>query len=176
MNFKEDTIESNYIYKGKIINVRKDKVELYNGKTSYREIVEHNGGVAIVAITKQKEIILVKQYRKPFEEVIIEIPAGKLEKGEKPDYCAARELQEETGYIPRDLKLLTILYPSPGFSNEKLYIFYCSEMDIGHTNFDEGENIELITKPFDEAVNMVYRGEIKDAKTVAGILFAKFLI
>ena len=73
MNFKEDTIESNYIYKGKIINVRKDKVELYNGKTSYREIVEHNGGVAIVAITKQKEIILVKQYRKPFEEAIIEM-------------------------------------------------------------------------------------------------------
>lgn len=97
MDFKETTLSQNYIHKGKIINLRVDEVQLPSGKKALREIVEHNGGVGIVAVNDKKEIILVKQFRKPFDEVLIEIPAGKLEKGEDPYNCALRELEEETG-------------------------------------------------------------------------------
>lgn len=176
MNFKEITISQKYIHKGKIINLRVDEVELPSGRKSLREIVEHNGGVGIVAINEKKEIILVKQYRKPFEEVLIEIPAGKLEKGEEPIKCAIRELEEETGKKALNLKLMNILYTSPGFSSEKLYIYLCTEMEDGKVNPDEDENLEIMYVKYEDALNMIYNGEIKDAKTISGILAAKKFI
>jgi ADP-ribose pyrophosphatase len=176
MDFEEKTVESEYIYRGKIINLRKDIVKLYNGRTSVREIVEHKGGVGIVAVNEKGKIILVKQYRKPYDEAIIEIPAGKLELGEEPSVCASRELEEETGYVPVKLDLLTIMYPSPGFTNEKLHIYYCSEMKKGTLHPDEDENLEIMYVDFKAAVDMINNGEIKDAKTIAGILLAKELI
>ncbi|QCX32681.1 NUDIX hydrolase [Caloramator sp. E03] len=176
MNFKEITISQKYIHKGKIINLRVDEVELPSGRKSSREIVEHNGGVGIVAINEKKEIILVKQFRKPFEEVLIEIPAGKLEKGEEPIKCAVRELEEETGKKALSLKLMNILYTSPGFSNEKLYIYLCTEMEDGKVNPDEDENLEIMYVKYEDALNMIYNGEIKDAKTISGILAAKKFI
>lgn len=172
MNFEEKTIEQEYIYKGKIINLRKDKIEQHDGKQFLREIVEHNGGVGIVAIDDEGNIILVSQYRKPFEEVLVEIPAGKIEKGEDPYLCAVRELEEETGFIPLKLELMTVLYPSPGFLTEKLHIYFCKDMIKGKINFDEGENLTSKHVKYEEALKQVYSGEIKDAKTVVGILMA----
>lgn len=173
MNFGEKTIESDYLYRGKVITLRKDKIEQSDGKQYIREIVEHNGGVGIVAITPEGKIILVSQFRKPFDEVLVEIPAGKLEINEEPYNCAVRELEEETGYKPLDLELMTTIYPSPGFLSEKLYIYFCNKMEKGKINFDEGENLLSHYIDFEEALDKVYSGEIKDAKTIVGILMAK---
>lgn len=173
MDFTERTLESEYIYKGKIINLRKDKVSLPSGKKAYREIVEHNGGVGIVAVNDKGEIIMVKQYRKPLDKVLLEIPAGKLEKGEEPINCGIRELEEETGYKPLDMKLINVIYTSPGFSNERLYIFFCNKMIKTKTNFDEDEIIEIEYIPYEKALEMIYENKIRDSKTVTGILMAK---
>jgi ADP-ribose pyrophosphatase len=173
MNFDEKTIEHEYLYNGKVINLRKDIIEQHDGKQFVREIVEHNGGVGIVAVDNEGKLILVSQYRKPFEEVLVEIPAGKLEKGEVPYDCAVRELEEETGYKPVELSLLTVVYPSPGFLTEKLYIYFCNKMVKGNINFDEGENLTTEHMDYEAALKKVYSGEIKDAKTVIGILMAK---
>lgn len=173
MNFTEKTIESEYLYRGKIINLRKDKIEQHDGKQFLREIVEHNGGVGIVAIDEEGKVILVTQYRKPFEEELIEIPAGKLEKNEVPSECAARELEEEAGFKPVKLKLMTVVYPSPGFLTEKLYIYFCNKMEQGTVNFDEDEHLTSIHVQYDEAIEMINNGKIKDAKTIIGLLMAK---
>lgn len=173
MNFEERTIESEYLYRGKVITLRKDKIEQHDGKQYIREIVEHNGGVGIVAITPERKLILVSQFRKPFNEVLMEIPAGKLEINEEPYSCGVRELEEETGYKPIKLELMTTIYPSPGFLSEKLYIYFCNNMVKGEINFDEGENLVSHYIDYEEALLKVYSGEIKDAKTVVGILMAK---
>ncbi|KRQ86816.1 ADP-ribose pyrophosphatase [Caloramator mitchellensis] len=176
MQFFEKTIEKEYIYNGRILNLRRDKVLLPDDKIGNREIIEHNGGVGIVAITKDKKVILIRQFRKPTEEVLIEIPAGKLEKGEKPLDCAIRELEEETGKIPKSLRLLTRFYPSPGYSSEILYIYFCDEYEEGKVNLDEGEHLEAFEISIDEAINLINSGQIKDAKTIIGILMVKELI
>ncbi len=172
MEFNEKTIEREYIYNGKIINLRRDKVEIPGGRESYREIVEHNGGVAIFAVNDKKEVIMVRQFRKPFDEVLLEIPAGKLEKGENPLECGIRELEEETGFKAKKMELMNVIYPSPGFSNEKLYIYFCDEMEKSSTNYDEDEIIQIDTIPYDKAIDMIYKNEITDAKTITGILMA----
>lgn len=170
---EEKTISSQYIYKGKILNLRKDNISLENGSTGTREIIEHNGGVGIVAITPDKKVVLVKQYRKPYDEELLEIPAGKLELNEEPEQCGRRELEEETGYIPKDMTLLTKTYPSPGYTNEILHIYFSKSLEMGHTNFDEGEHIELIEATYEDALSMINKGIIKDAKTIIGLLLAK---
>lgn len=176
MKFEEKTLKSEYIFKGKVITLRKDLVEQHDHKQFEREIVEHNGGVGIVAIDKEGRIILVSQFRKPFENILLEIPAGKLEKGEDPYDCAVRELEEETGFIPQRLELMTTIYPSPGFLTEKIYIYFCREMVSGKINFDDGEHLVTTHIDYKEALEKVYSGEIKDAKTVVGILLANKFI
>jgi len=173
MNFYEKTIESEVKYKGRILSVRKDKVLLPDGKEATREIIQHNGGVGVVAITDEGKILLIKQFRKPTEEVLIEIPAGKLEINEDPEACATRELEEETGKIPKSIKLLTKFYPSPGYSSEILYIYFSDQLENGKVNLDEGEHVETFEVTLEEALNMIKSGEIKDAKTIIGILLAK---
>ncbi|CDF58193.1 NUDIX hydrolase [Thermobrachium celere] len=167
--FEEKTINSKYLYNGKVVNLRIDEVETYSKNKATREIVEHNGGVGIVA-ELNNSIFLVKQFRKPFEEVLYEIPAGKLEKNEEPLKCAFRELEEETGYKAKEMKLMNVIYPSPGFCTEKLYIYYCNDMELSKTNFDEDEYLELIKVSIDEAKSMIIKGLIKDAKTIVGIM------
>lgn len=173
--FKETTISSKTVFSGKVINLRVDEVETINKNIATREIVEHNGGVGIVAFDGDK-ILLVKQYRRPFDEAVLEIPAGKLEKGEEPLACAFRELEEETGYKTTVLDLMTVIYPTPGFCTEKLHIYFTNKLIKSKTNFDEDEYLELYRYTLDEAVNMIKNGEIKDAKTIVGILMAKELI
>ena len=175
MTFEEKTIKSERIYEGKIINLRKDKVVVLHG-TSEREIVEHNGGAVLAAVTPEGKLVMVRQYRKPAGRVMLEVPAGKIDPGEKPEVTAARELKEETGYTAGKVEYLMDFYPSVGYSEEVLYLYLCTELTPGETNFDENEAIDIEEYEIDELCGMVMRGEIHDAKTIIAILAVKDLL
>ncbi|MDI9475876.1 MAG: NUDIX hydrolase [Natronincolaceae bacterium] len=170
MIVEEKTVKSERIYEGKIINIRVDTVELPHKKYSRREIVEHPGAVGIIPITPDKDIILVEQFRKPVEEILLEIPAGLIEHGEEPCQCAVRELKEETGYTAGKLKKLSEYYSTPGFSDEKIHIYLAEELVEGIAQPDENEYVEIVKMPINEALEKVRTGEIRDAKTVVAIL------
>ncbi len=173
MLIREKTVNSKKIFEGKIINLRVDTIELPNQKRATREIVEHPGAVGIVPITSNQEMILVKQFRKPVDDFLLEIPAGKLEKNEEPLSCAVRELKEETGYTSANIKSLFSFYTSPGFSDEKMYLYLATDITPGPSNPDEGEYIHIESYPIAQLVDMIYRDEIKDSKTIIGIMAAK---
>lgn len=173
---EEKTISSDRIYTGKVISLKVDTVEIENKGYQKREIVEHQGAVAIVALTDDDKVVLIKQFRKPIEQVIWEIPAGKLEIGETPKECAIRELKEETGYSAKNIKLIHKFFTSSGFSNQKIYIFLATGLTKGEHKFDEDEIIEKYEIDINEARNMIIKNEIEDAKTAIGILLAKELI
>lgn len=166
----EKTLKRNVVFEGKLITVRCDDALLPNGKPCRREIVEHPGGASVLCVVDGKAA-LVKQFRYAYGEELYEIPAGKLEKGEDPMEAAKRELEEETGLIASSLSLLTVLYPSPGYTAEKIYIYEATGLKMGekHLDSDEFLNVEFI--PFNDACNMVARGEIRDAKTVCALLY-----
>ncbi|MBK5261169.1 MAG: NUDIX hydrolase [Peptostreptococcaceae bacterium] len=170
MTFKEITISSEYIYKGKMINLRKDNVEIVNGKTSIREIVEHNGGVGLAVLTEHGKMVLVRQFRKPLERDILEIPAGKIEKNEEPMVAAIRELKEETGYTAKNMKFIGKMYPSVGYTTELIYLYLCTELTPGETDFDESEAIDIEEYDLEELYKMSLSGKIEDGKTLAAIL------
>ncbi|MGL4912185.1 MAG: NUDIX hydrolase [Romboutsia sp.] len=176
MMLEEKTISSDRIYTGKVISVKVDTVEVENKGYQKREIVEHPGAVGVVAINDNNEVVLVKQFRKPIEKVIWEIPAGKLESGENPKECAIRELKEETGYEAENLKLIHKFYTSSGFSNQKIYIYLATGLNAGENKLDEDESLEVYNIKLEEAYNMIIKNEIEDAKTSIGILLAKELI
>ncbi|MDR0903325.1 MAG: NUDIX hydrolase [Ruminococcus sp.] len=165
----EETISSELIYKGKIIEVRVEQAKLFDREVT-RELVLHNGGVCVAAFTDDDEIILVKQFRYPFKEGLIELPAGKLEKNEDHYSAGLRELAEEVGATPDIYEYLGVLYPSVAYLYEKIHIYYAKSLHFGETHFDDDEYIEVLKVPFEEAVEMVLNNEIKDAKTAAGIL------
>ena len=171
MTFEEKTLESERIYEGRIINLRKDKVTVVNG-TSWREIVEHNGGAVLIAITEDRKMVMVRQYRKAAERVMFEVPAGKIDPGENPIETAKRELKEETGYTAEHVEFVTKFYTSVGFSNELLYLYACTGLTPGETDFDENEALDIELWDIDELVDMVLRDEINDAKTQIAILIA----
>ena len=166
----EKTLESKRVYEGRIINLRLDSVSLENGNTAMREVVEHPGAVGIVALKENGDIVMVKQYRKAVEQVLLELPAGKLEQGENPLDCAARELTEETGYTAGDLRYLVSFYTSPGFSNEVMHMFLATGLREGKNDPDDDEMVETVEISRDRAIDMILKGEIKDGKTIAGIL------
>ncbi len=172
----EKTISSDRVYSGKTISLRVDTVELPNKGYQKREIVEHKGAVAIVAITPENKVVLVKQYRKAIEKELWEIPAGKIEIGENPKDTAIRELKEETGYSAGNIKLLHKFYTSAGFSNQKIYIFLAQDLTPGEQNFDEDEFIKTEEFSLDEVYNMIYKNAIEDAKTSIGMLLIKELL
>ncbi|WP_207744145.1 NUDIX hydrolase [Romboutsia sp. 1001713B170131_170501_G6] len=176
MVIEEKTISSDKIYTGKTISLKVDTVETINQGYQKREIVEHPGAVGILALNENNEIVLIKQFRKPIEKVIWEIPAGKLEPGETPKECAQRELKEETGYDASNLKLIHKFYTSAGFSNQKIYIYLATDITVGERNLNDDEDIEVHTISLEEAYNMVIQNEIEDAKTSIGILIARELI
>ena len=166
----EKTLESKRVYEGRIINLRLDSVSLENGNTAMREVVEHPGAVGIVALKENGDIVMVKQYRKAVEQVLLELPAGKLEQDENPADCAARELTEETGYTAGDLRYLVSFYTSPGFSNEIMHMFLATNLKEGKKDPDDDEMVETVEISRDRAMDMILKGEIKDGKTIAGIL------
>jgi ADP-ribose pyrophosphatase len=174
MVVEEKTISSDKIYNGKVINLRVDTVEIAQQGYKKREIIEHGGAVGIVAITDDKKVVLIKQFRKAVEEVLLEIPAGKLEIGENPKDCAKRELKEETGYDAVDFKLIHKFYTSPGFSNQKVYIYLATGLTKG--TLEKYENVEVSVIDYKEVYDMVLKNEIIDAKTSLGLLLAKELI
>ncbi len=168
----ERTVKRNVIYAGKIVTLRCDDALLPDGKPCKREIVEHPGGAAVLCVSGGR-VALVRQFRYAYGTELLEIPAGKLEAGEDPAVAAARELEEETGLTAEGLDLLTILYPSPGYTNEKIYIFEAKGIGVGtrHPDKDEFLNVEYVS--FEEAIGMIARGEIRDAKTVTALLLHK---
>lgn len=170
MKYEEKTAEKKYIYNGRIINLRNDVVTLPNGKPAQREVVEHPGGVCVAAITDDEQILLVSQFRYPYYEEILEIPAGKLSLGEIPLECGKRELKEETGAIATKYTDIGILYPSPGYCNEKIYMYLAENFKMSEQNLDEDEFLDVIKIPLKEAVQMVLENKIRDAKTQTAIL------
>jgi len=173
MKFYEKQLETETVYKGLIVNVRSDIAELQNGKRARREVVEHPGGVCVVALTDDNKIPLVRQYRYTMEEETLEIPAGKLETGEDPFECAVRELSEETGYSAGKWIDFGIVYPSPGVYKEKLYLYLALDLTKGEMHLDENELLSVEEVDIDELIDKIMTNELKDAKTIIGVLKAK---
>ena len=165
----EKTISSQSIYDGRIIKVKVDDVLLPNGKTAKREIVNHQGAVAVLALTNDGKLIAVRQFRKPLEKTIVEIPAGKLERGEDPLDCAKRELEEETGYQAAKYEHISSFYPSPGFAAVLLHLCLATDVTEGEVNPDEDEFVEVLHLTLDEAKELHAKEEIRDAKTVLSL-------
>lgn len=176
MNFYEKTISKETIFEGKVVSLYIHNVELPNGKESTREIVVHRGAVGIVPVDNNGNVILIKQFRKPVEEELWEIPAGKLDNGETPEKCAERELCEEIGFKPTVLIRLTSIYTSPGFSNEVIHLFLAKGLEEDKIENDEDEFLTSSTYTFDELMGMINQGKIKDSKTITGILIARELL
>jgi len=176
MVFYEKQVESSTLYEGLIVNVRRDIAELHNGARVPREVVEHPGGVGIVPLTPDNKVLMVRQYRYPMEETLVEIPAGKLETGEDPLVCAARELSEETGCTAGKIVDLGVIYPSPGFCKESLYIYLALELQQGEPHLDDNEFLSVEPYGFDELTDMIMKNELQDAKSIIGVLKAKLYL
>lgn len=172
MEFEEKTLSSEYVFRGKVIDVKRDDILVSNGHKSIREVVEHSGGVVILAI-KDNKILMVNQFRYPIKTTSIELPAGKLEIGENPDFASKRELEEETGYIAKKWKSLGYIYTSVGFCNEKLYLYLATDLEYKQVNPDEDEIIEPKEYPIKEVFEMIDNGKINDAKTLCALLRAR---
>lgn len=172
MKFTEKTLNSQMVYDGRIVKVYKDDVELADGHKSFREVVRHSGGVVIIAFKDKNTILLVKQYRYPIAKTVLELPAGKLEKGEDPFEAAKRELEEETGYCANKWTDLGYINTSPGFSDEKLYLYLAQDLEFTQCHPDEGEIIQAIKYKYEDVLEMIENGEINDAKTICGIMRA----
>lgn len=171
--FFEKTLSTTPIFSGRVIDLVVKDVELPNGKTSKREIINHPGAVAVIAITEDKKLLLINQFRKPLEKTIVEIPAGKLEKDEDPLDCANRELEEETGYKAVKLEFISSFYTSPGFANEIIYLYFTDKIELGEINRDEDEFIDVIEATLSEAEMMIKDQIIHDAKTIFAIQYLK---
>ncbi|MDW7673045.1 MAG: NUDIX hydrolase [Bacillota bacterium] len=166
----EKKIEGQQIFKGKIIEVELDKVRLPNNSISTREVVKHGGAVGIIPINDNRELILVRQYRYPVGEALLEIPAGKLDQQEEPLACAARELREETGFIAEEMVKVCDFFTSPGFSNEVIHLYMAKGLKQAGQMLDEDEFLNIEQVSLREAINYIYDGRIKDGKTIVGIL------
>ena len=172
-NLFEKTLTSEQVYKGKIVNIRLDSVELVNGKTSFREVVEHAGGVVILAVDDNNRAYMVRQFRYPIGRAMLEVPAGKLEKGEDPLEGAIRELREETGLTAEKLVYFGGTYPSPGFCDEQLHIYLALGLTHGEACPDEDEFLNLEVIDLDELVQMVMSGKLLDGKSINAIFMAR---
>lgn len=175
--FVEKTIRTKKIFSGNIISVQVDDVLLPNGKESKREIVKHPGAVAIIPVTKDGNIIFVKQFRKPLERSLIEIPAGKIEENEDPEITAVRELEEETGFTTDTLTHVASFYTSPGFADEIIHLYYTDQLQplTERVEGDEDEFVEIVELSLEEAEQNVRDKKIYDAKTMYALLYIKLL-
>lgn len=170
MEMTEKCIEREEIFKGHIFNIYHDMVEIADGSIRPREVVEHNGGVCVVAVDDDKNVFMVRQFRYAVGKVMLEIPAGKLETGEDPLEAAKRELSEETGCSAAKWTELGIMHPTPGYCSEKLYVYLAQDLVEGKIHLDDGEILTAEKYPVSEIVDKIMSGDISDAKTVFGIL------
>lgn len=174
MKFDEKTLHQEYKFRGRIMSARVDEIELPDGRPSIREVCEHVGGVGVLPIDAEGNVILVRQFRYPYGKVLCEIPAGKLDHGpEDAQVCGMRELEEETGYTAGRMVPLGISYPSPGFLDEITYLFAALDLTPGETHPDEGEFVEKITMPFRELEHRIAEDEIRDSKTIVAAYRAR---
>ena len=176
MDLMEKTLSSEKIFDGRIIHVHRDTIRLPDGGEATREVVDHPGGVCVLALDDENRALLVSQFRYPYGKVLREVPAGKLEYGEDPTEAAIRELKEETGAVAGDFRSLGELYPSPGYCGEIIRMYLARDLTFGETHLDEDEFLDLERVPFDKLVEQVLSGEIKDAKTIAVVLKGKLLL
>lgn len=170
-DLKEEMHKSEYVYRGHLIVARKDTISLPNGKGAYREVLEHPGAAAILVINENQEVYLERQYRYPVNDVILEIPAGKLNPHENPLLAATRELEEETGLIAKKITKLGELYPAIGYSNEIIHIYYANEFEQGKNHLDIDEFVDVVLVPLSLVIEWIQIGKIKDSKTIAAIFY-----
>lgn len=176
MELFEKTVASEIKFQGRIVTVRLDKAELPNGRIASREVVEHPGGVCILPLFDDNTVTVVRQFRYPFQKVVTELPAGKLEYGEDHRLCALRELSEEVGAEAEELTYLGAMYTSPGFSSEVLHMYLARGLKQGASHPDEDEFLEGARIPFQQLVDEVMSGAIADGKTIATTLKVKTLL
>ena len=176
MDFTEKTISTEKIFSGRIIDVKVDTVILPNGKTTTRELVEHPGGVGMIAVDKDRKVFLVRQFRKPFNKTVVEIPAGKLEYGEDPFSAAKRELEEEVGYKANNIRPLGAYYSSPGFCDETIHLYLATDLIPVGQHLDEDEFLDILKKDLDELLCDIVSGKINDGKTTIAALLAKQIL
>lgn len=177
MDFTEKKLSEQYYFQGRIMKARVDEVELPGGHHATREVCEHLGGVGILPIDADGQVILVRQFRYPFGEMLLEIPAGKLDHGPGEDHyaCGVRELREETGCTADEITYLGCIYPSPGFLTEVTHLYAARGLHAGEMHPDEDEFLELVRVPVDVLEQRIAAGEIRDAKTVAAMYRARLL-
>lgn len=166
----EETLSSHEIYSGKILKLRVDDVRLNDGCQTRREIVEHSDAVAIIAVDSDDNILLVKQFRKPVEKELLEIPAGCIEKGEQTENTVIREMREETGYRPQKIERLGGFYSTPGFCTEYLHLYLATDLVPDKLHAEDTDDIELVRIPKKRIIELIDSGSICDAKTIAGFL------
>ncbi len=169
----EQVIKSEYVFRGRVLNLRLDTVQLPDGETTLREIAEHRGAVAIVPLDERGQVTLVRQWRAATGRVMLEIPAGTLEPGESPEAGAPRELAEETGLQAARLEFLTRFFPSPGVLSEEMFLYLARGLTRGMQNLMGDEDIEVVELPLDDARARIAAGEIADAKTIIGLLLTR---
>jgi len=173
LELREETIDSTVVFSGRIVKLRVDRVRLPNGRESTREVVVHRGAVAAVPLIDSHRVIMVRQFRQAAGETLLEIPAGTLDSGEDPVDCVVRELEEEIGYHANRVTLMFRSYLAPGYSSEMLHTFLAEDLVPKPTHSDEDEFIEIVELPLEEAIDKIRSGDIKDAKSICGILMAQ---
>lgn len=176
MELIEETIDSRIAFDGRLVKLRVDTVRLPNGKNSTREVVVHRGAVAAVPMLSKNTIIMVKQFRQPAGEILLELPAGSLEPNEEPINCIARELGEEIGYKAGKLTPMSSFYLAPGYSSELLHLFLAENLEKTVQHSEEDEFIEIVEVKLDDTDNLIRQGKIKDAKTICGIMMARKML
>jgi ADP-ribose diphosphatase len=164
-------LERGQSFRGRMFEIVTERVRMPNGSIRSLDVLQHPGGAAVVAIDTQGQIVLVRQYRHPLGEWLLEIPAGKLD-GEEPETCAHRELEEETGYRAERLIRLGSMIPAPGYSDERIWLFLATSLGEGKQSLETGEVLDVVRMPFEQAVEMARTGEITDAKTVCALFLA----
>lgn len=176
MELTEKTLSSKTVFDGRILHITLDEVELPNGRQSKREVVNHPGGVAVAALDEENNLLFVRQFRYPYKEVVLELPAGKLEKGSTPLENGKRELLEETGAEGYSYISLGQLYPSPGYTSEIIHLYACRVKSVGESRPDDGEFLNVEKIPLDKAVEMVLNNMIPDSKTQVAVLKTALLL
>lgn len=168
-NLDETFINSKIGFEGRLLQVNIDTVKLPDGSESTRELIHHPGAVAVIPILDDGRIVFVKQYRYPIASILYELPAGKLDRGEDPDFCAKRELSEETGYSAQNWRKLTSIVTTPGFTDEVIHLYVARNLEKHEQHTDEDEFIEIVAFTAEQVKQMVLNGEIYDAKTLSAL-------